>query len=262
MDLKLGKRHVVIAGATGGLGAACARAFAAEGARLSLLGRSAEKLAALVRELTSAGGQVIDGIQTDLTDWASTDAAVASAVRQGGPIDVLVSAAGNAQGGIFTDLSDADWKRNLELKLFGTIRLLRAALPGMLARRAGRIVVIVGNSAKLPEPRMLPGAAANSALLAIVRGLAEEVGPQGVCINAVNPGPVRSSRWDQQMADIAAQEKRTVADVEAPFLAKSALRKLGSAEQVAAQVLFLASELAGHTTGTSITLDGGSVKTP
>ena len=164
MDLKLRDRHVVIAGATGGLGAACARAFAAEGARLCLLGRSTEKLAALVRELTGAGGQVVDGIQTDLTDTASTDEAIGSAVRQGGPIDVLVSAAGNAQGGIFTDLSDADWKRNLELKLFGTIRLLRAALPGMLARRAGRIVVIVGNSAKLPEPRMLPGAAANSAL--------------------------------------------------------------------------------------------------
>ncbi len=261
MDLKLRDRHVLIAGATGSLGTACARAFAVEGARLSLLGRSAEKLTALALELSCAGAKV-QGVQVDLTDAASTDVAIASAVRQGGPIDVLVSCAGNAQGGIFTDLSDADWKRNLELKLFGTIRLLRAALPGMQARHAGRIVLIVGNSAKLPEPRMLPGAAANSALLAIVRGLAEEVGLQGICINAVNPGPVRSSRWDQQMADIAAQEKRTVGDVEAPFLAKSALRKLGTAEQVAAQVLFLASELAGHTTGTSITLDGGSVKTP
>jgi NAD(P)-dependent dehydrogenase (short-subunit alcohol dehydrogenase family) len=261
MDLKLRDRHVVVAGATGGLGTACARAFALEGARLSLLGRSAEKLSALVAELSGSGTKP-QGVQVDLTDAVSTDAAIASAVRQGGPIDVLVSCAGNAQGGIFTDLSDADWKRNLELKLFGTIRLLRAALPGMQARRTGRIVVIVGNSAKLPEPRMLPGAAANSALLAIVRGLAEEVGPQGICINAVNPGPIRSNRWDQQMANIAAQEKRTVTDVEAPFLAKSALRKLGTAEQVAAQVLFLASELAGHTTGTSITLDGGSVKTP
>ena len=261
MDLKLRDRHVVIAGATGGLGSACARAFAREGAWLSLLGRSPDKLSTLVAELGSGAGSA-HAVTVDLTDAASTDAAIAAAVRQHGPIDALIACAGNAQGGIFTDLSDADWQRNLELKLFGTIRLLRSALPGMQARRSGRIVVIAGNSAKLPEPRMLPGAAANSALLAIVRGLAEEIGPQGLCINAVNPGPVRSSRWDQQMANIATQEKKSVAEIEAPFVAKSALRKLASAEQVADQVLFLASELAGHTTGTSIALDGGSVKTP
>lgn len=261
MDLKLTGKHVVIAGATGGLGSACARRFAHEGARLTLIGRSAEKLVVLTQSLQSAAPQVT-GLAADLTSAASTDQAVAAAVAQGGAIDVLVCCAGNAQGGIFTELSDEDWKRNLELKLFGTIRLLRAVLPGMQQRGSGRIVVVAGNSSKLPEPRMLPGAAANSALLAIVRGLAEEIGPQGICINAVNPGPIRSERWDQQMASIATKEKRPVAEVEAPFLAKSALRKLGTAHHVADQVLFLASDLAGHTTGTSITVDGGSVKTP
>ncbi len=260
MDLKLRDLHVVIAGATGGLGTACVQAFALEGARLTLLGRSADKLSALVAGLTTSSPA--SKIAVDLTDASSTDQAIAAAILLSGPIDVLVSCAGNAQGGVFTDLTDADWKRNLELKLFGTIRLLRAVLPGMQARKQGRIVVVVGNSAKLPEARMLPGAAANSALLAIVRGLAEEVGAVGICINAVNPGPIRSARWDAQMSSIAAQEKKTVTEVEAPFLAKAALRKLGNAQQVADQVLFLASELAGHTTGTSITVDGGSVKTP
>lgn len=262
MDLKLQDAHVLLTGATGGLGSACARAFAHEGARLTLLGRSADKLAALAGSLAGAGAHAAATVVADLTDATSTDNAVAAAIRNSGPIDVLVACAGNAQGGAFTELSDADWRRNLELKLFGSIRVLRAVLPGMQARRRGRIVVVVGNSAKLPEPRMLPGAAANSALLAIVRGLAEELGPLGIAINAVNPGPVRSERWDQQMANIARSEGRSVAEVEAPFLAKSALRKLGTPEQVADQVLFLASPLAGHTTGTSITLDGGSVKTP
>jgi NAD(P)-dependent dehydrogenase (short-subunit alcohol dehydrogenase family) len=262
MDLRLRDRHVLLAGATGGLGAACAAAFAAEGARLSLLGRSQQKLDQLAADLRASTDAALHALPVDLTDAASTDAAVAGAIAAAGPIDVLVACAGNAQGGVFTDLSDVDWKRNLELKLFGTIRLLRAVLPGMQARRAGRIVVVVGNSAKLPEPRMLPGAAANSALLAIVRGLAEEIGPLGICINAVNPGPVRSSRWDQQMSNMAQAEGRSVAEIEAPFLAKSALRKLATAQHVADQVLFLASELAGHTTGTSITVDGGSVKTP
>ncbi|MCS6948820.1 MAG: SDR family oxidoreductase, partial [Steroidobacteraceae bacterium] len=166
------------------------------------------------------------------------------------------------QGGVFTELSDTDWRRSLEIKLFGTIRVLRAVLPSMQRERRGRIVIVAGNSAKMPEPRMLPGAAANAALLAIVRGLAEELGPSGIAINAVNPGPIRSPRWEQQMRTLAARAGRPVEEIEAPFLAKAALRRLGSAEQVAYQVLFLASELADHTTGTSIEVDGGSIKTP
>jgi NAD(P)-dependent dehydrogenase (short-subunit alcohol dehydrogenase family) len=259
VDLNLNGKVVVLAGATGALGSACAESFAAEGSRLVLLGRSAEKLAQLAARLPSGAAHAE---VADLTDEASTTTAIAAAVQHHGRIDVLAACAGDAQGGVFSELSDTDWRRSLELKLFGTIRLLRTVLPQMQRQRSGRIVVVVGNSAKLPEPRMLPGAAANAALLAIVRGLAEEVGPQGITINAVNPGPIRSSRWVQQMQNLAAREGKSVAEVEAPFLAKSALRQLGSAAQVAAQVVFLASPLAGHTTGTSVTIDGGSVKTP
>lgn len=109
---------------------------------------------------------------------------------------------------------------------------------------------------------MLPGAAANAALLAIVRGLAEELGPHGVAINAVNPGPVRSSRWDTLMQSAASREGITAAEAEARFLQKTALRRLASAEEIAQHVAFLASPVAAHLTGTSLTIDGGSTKSP
>jgi 3-oxoacyl-[acyl-carrier protein] reductase len=262
MDLELRDKNVLVTGASGMLGAAAARALAAEGARLALFGRDPSKLEPLAVELRALGAPQVALVQGDLAEAASTDAAVAQAIAALGPLDVLVAAAGAAQGGLFWEIDDAAWKRHLEAKLFGTIRVLRAVAPRMVERRSGRIVVIVGNSAKYPEPRMIPGAVANSGLLAIVRALAEELGPHGVVINALNPGPVRSSRWDAQMRGIAEREGGTADEAEARFLSKSALRRITTPEEVAAHVAFLASPRAAHLTGTSVTIDGGTVKTP
>lgn len=260
MDLGLRDRHVVIVGASGLLGRATAHALAAEGARLALLGRDPVALETVRDACISQGAAGAEAEACDVGDPASVDAAIARCDARHGGIDVLVAAAGAAQGGLFWEIDDAAWRANLEAKLFGTIRVLRAIAPRMVARRRGRIVVIAGNTGRQPEPRMLPGAAANGALLAIIRGLAEELGPHGVVINAVNPGPVRSPRWDKLMQAAADREGRSIAEVEAPHLARAALRRLGSAEEVAHHVLFLASETAGHITGTAVTIDGGTTK--
>jgi 3-oxoacyl-[acyl-carrier protein] reductase len=262
MDLQLEGRKIVIAGANGVLGRAIALALAAEKTALILLARDPRGLDDFTMQLRQAGATQVSALAADLTSGENTEAAIAEAERLLGGIDVFISAAGAAQGGLFWEIDDAAWQRNLEVKLFGTIRALRAVAPRMVARRQGRIVLIVGNSAKQPEPRMLPGAAANAALLAIVRGLAEELGPHGVSINAVNPGPVRSARWDTLMAAAAERESRTVAETERQFLEKTALRRLASAEEIADHVVFLASARAAHLTGTSLTIDGGSSKAP
>ena len=262
MDLQLRDAGVVLSGASGALGHAIARAFASEGARLVLLARKPAALESLVAEISATGAPRPLALNCDLSSASSTDAAIEAAERALGAIDVLVLAAGAAQGGIFWDIDDAAWQRNLDAKLFGSIRSLRAVAPRMTARGRGRIVVIAGNSARLPEPRMLPGAVANAGLLAIVRGLAEELGPHGVAINALDPGPVRSTRWQRMMQAEAERAGTTVDVAEAPFLAKSALRRLATAEEVAQHVLFLASPRAAHLTGTSLTVDGGSTKSP
>jgi NAD(P)-dependent dehydrogenase (short-subunit alcohol dehydrogenase family) len=263
MDLALRSKVVLIAGASGVLGAASARLFAAEGATLALLGRNRDRLEPLIEECRAiAGRERVEGFEADLGNARATAAACEAACARFGRLDVVVAAAGAAQGGVFWQIDDEAWQRNLEAKLFGTIRLLRAVIPGLIERRAGRIVVIVGSSAKMPEARMLPGAAANAALLAIVRGLAIELGVHGIAINAVNPGPVRSPRWDTMMSAAAAAAGITAAESERPFLEGSALKRLATPEDVAQHVVFLASERAAHLTGTSVTVDGGATRSP
>jgi len=250
--------NVVLTGANGMLGTAVARQLAMQGARLALLVREPEKCTPLLDELKNLGATRTILIKCDLTQAHCTDAAIAEAAHQLGSIDVLIAAAGAAQGGLFWEIDDAAWQRNLEVKLFGTIRTLRAVSPFMIAQRKGRIVVIVGNSAAQPEPRMLPGAAANAALLAIIRGLAKELGPHGVVINAVNPGPVHSPRWQNLMQATATREGISTAEAEQKFISRSSLRRLATAEEVAQHVLYLASPLTAHITGSSLTVDGGS----
>jgi len=262
MDLQLRNSKVVLCGATGLLGKTIALELAHEGAMIALLGRDTATLNALKTEVEAAGSPQANAIECQLDSAQSTDHAIKTAAETLGGIDVFIFAAGAAQGGIFWEMDDATWKSNLEIKLFGAIRALRAVAPVMIEQKAGRIVMIVGNSAKLPEPRMLPGAAANAALLAIVRGLAEELGPHGVSINAVNPGPVRSPRWDRLMQAAASREGIDPTQAEARFLDKTALRRLGTAEEIATHVVYLASPRAAHLTGTSLTIDGGSTKTP
>ncbi len=262
MDLQLRDSKVVLCGATGLLGKTIALELAREGAHIALLGRDPDALASFRAEVEANGSPGAIAIECQLDSETSTDHAIRAAIEAQGGIDVFIFAAGAAQGGIFWEMDDVTWKSNLEVKLFGAIRALRVVAPAMIARRAGRIVMVVGNSAKFPEPRMLPGAAANAALLAIVRGLAEELGPHGVSINAVNPGPVRSPRWDRLMQAAASREGIDVPEAETRFLEKTALRRLGSAEEVATHVVYLASPRAAHLTGTSITIDGGSTKSP
>jgi NAD(P)-dependent dehydrogenase (short-subunit alcohol dehydrogenase family) len=258
MDLQLDGKRVVLCGASGVLGRAIARTLAAEGAQVALLGRDLARLQVEAMQPPTN----FCAIGCDLSSPTATAHAIEEAITALGGVDVFISAAGAAQGGVFWEIDDAAWQRNLDIKLFGTIRALREIAPRMIAQRGGRIVLVVGNSARQPEPRMLPGAAANAALLAIVRGLAEELGPHGVAINAVNPGPVRSSRWDTLMQAAAKREGCTPAEAEAKFLEKTALRRLATPEEIATHVAFLASPMAAHLTGTSLTIDGGSTKSP
>ncbi len=109
---------------------------------------------------------------------------------------------------------------------------------------------------------MLPGAAANAALLAIARGLASELGVHGIAINSVNPGPVRSARWDVMMAAAARTAGTTALESERPFVEGTALKRLATPEEIAQHIVFLASERAAHLTGTSVTVDGGATRSP
>lgn len=260
MDLGLKGKVALVSGGNRGIGAATAAALAAEGARLTLTARDRAKLDETAAALRAAHSAAVECHAADLTDAAGADGAVAACIEAHGRIDVLVCAAGASQGGRFEDLSDTTWRDSLELKFMATIRLMRAALPAMRAGGGGRIVVITGNLARQPDPRLLPGAAANAALQAVIVGLAQEAAADGVQIVAVSPGPTRSERWSTLMDNLGAQEGVSPATVEQRFAERIPLGRLNDVDEVGRVAAFMCSPASGAITGSAVTIDGGFTK--
>ncbi len=260
MDLNLEGKVGLITGGSQGLGAATAHLFAAEGARLVLAARSEDRLQALADELREAFDAEVVTVPQDLTSPDGADNVATAALDAFGRIDILVNSAGAAQGGVFWEIPDEVWDQSLALKFFATIRMIRAVLPTMRAQRYGRIVTIAGNGGRQPDPRMLPGAAANVALLAVTSGLAREVAADGILINAVNPGPTLTPRWTSRFAQMSRQTGQSVDDLKADVEKNIPTQRFGEPEEVARIIAFLASDCATNITGTSITADGGSTK--
>ncbi len=262
MDLNLEGKVALITGASRGLGAACARLLAAEGARLTLTARDADTLEATAGDIRATTGAEVATVAQDLTEADGADRVAAAALDAYGVIDILVNSAGAAQGGVFWEITDEVWEQSLALKFFATVRMIRAVLPAMRDRKYGRIVTIVGNGGCQPGPRALPGAAANAALLAVTSGLAREIAADGVFINAVNPGPTMTDRWSNLFADQSRQSGRPVEELQAEVERNIPLGRFGDAEEIARAVAFLASDCASNTTGTSILCDGGETRAP
>ena len=257
MDLELDGRLALVTGGSAGIGRAVARALVNEGCRVVVVGRDEGRLSALRAE---SGMEGVVTIQADLATAHGAEGAVSEMVARAGVPDILVNSAGSSQGGLFWDLPDKTWDDSFSLKLMGTIRVLRALVPMMMARRTGRVVTVVGNSGRQPGARFLPGSAVNAALLAITKGLADEAASSGVTINAVNPGPTRTARWTSLMERAANESGRTVAEVEAAHLSGIPLGRLSEPEEIARHVVFLCSPLARAATGTSVTIDGGATR--
>lgn len=260
MDLNLKGKVAVVTGGNRGLGAASARMLASEGAQVFLTARDGEKLAQQADAISNDFGADADFLACDLTGADACDDVVKAAVGKYGRVDILVSAAGASQGGLFWEIPDQVWQDSFDLKFMATVRMMRAVLAPMREQGYGRIVAVVGNTAKQPSPRMLPGAAANAALLTVIKGVADEVAGDGVVVNAVNPGPTRTERWTNMMASLASQSGRSVAEVEGDFMDNIPMNRLGAPEEVARLITFFASDMAANLTGTSITADGGWTK--
>lgn len=260
MDLGLKGKVAIISGGNKGLGAASADALAAEGANLFLTARNAGQLSDAAARIRENHGVEVDTLAGDLTDPDTADRVAEAALKRFGRIDILVNSAGSSQGGVFWEIPDSAWEDSLALKFMGTVRMIRAVIPAMREQQRGRIINIVGNLAKQPNPRLLPGSVANAGLLAITAGLAQEVAKDGVVVLAVNPGPTRTERWNTLMENLAAQQNTSVEAVESGFMEEIPMNRLGEPEEIGRIVAFMASEAAANMTGTSLTADGGWIK--
>lgn len=242
MDLGIAGRVALVTGASRGLGFAAAEALAAEGCRVAISARHADRLSAAAATIGAYA------VVADMSDPAGPAAAVAATERELGPIDILVANAGGPPTGRFVDVSDADWDVAIEQSLMGTVRLIRAALPGMRARRWGRIVTITSRTVREVIDGLALSNATRAGVAGVVRTLAREVASENVLINNVMPGSFHTER----LREIHGSDEAVIARG-----ATSPMGRIGRPDEMGSVIAFLSSEPASYVTGASILVDGG-----
>ncbi len=239
---RLDGKTALVTGASGGIGAAIARALHAQGAIVALSGTRRDALNALAAGL----GERAHVCPADLADPAAADALVAAAEAAAGPLAILVNNAGLTRDMLALRMTDTDWQAVLEVDLSAPFRMARAALRGMVRRRAGRIISIGSVVGSTGNPGQANYAAAKAGLLGMTKALAQEVGSRGITVNAVAPGFVVTPMTDK----LSEQQKARIGGA-------IPLGRLGAPEDIAAAVVYLASEEAGWVTGATLHVNGG-----
>ena len=188
MDLGIRGRVALVTGASRGLGKASASALAREGARVAVAARGREALEATAEEIRQSAGAQVLAVAADMQDADAIEALAQAVLAQWGQIDILVNNAGGPRTGVFTDMADEDWLRALELNLLSTIRLTRLVLPGMRARRWGRIINLTSIAVKQPILNLILSNTARSGVVAMAKTLAGQVAAEGITVNNICPG--------------------------------------------------------------------------
>ena len=239
---RLDGKAALVTGATGGIGAAIARALHAQGAEVALTGRRESELSALAEAL----GERVTVIPADLSDPEAPAALVEKVEAELGGLDILVNNAGLTRDGLALRMGDKDWSDVLEVDLTAPFRLARASLRGMMKRRTGRIVSIASIVGVTGNPGQANYAAAKAGLIGMSKSLAQEVATRGVTVNVVAPGFVKTA-----MTDALNEAQKGV------IMGRIPMQKMGLPEDIAAAVAYLASDEAGWVTGQTLHVNGG-----
>ena len=243
---RLDGKTALVTGASGGLGDAIARALHAQGARVALSGTRTAALEQLAAEL----GEGAFPCPADLRDPAAADALIAAAEAAAGPLQILVNNAGLTRDGLAMRMKDEDWATVLDVDLSAPFRLARAALRGMIRRRAGRIIAISSIVGTTGNPGQANYAAAKAGLAGMSKALAQEVGSRGITVNVVAPGFIETP-----MTDVLPAEQKARLTQAIP------LGRMGRPADIAAAVVYLASDEAGWITGATLHVNGGMAMT-
>lgn len=260
MDLGLQNKVVFISGGSKGIGLACAREFAREGAQVGICARNADGLRSAADAIRAETGRTVYTATGDMQKWDDVRRCVDTTAGHFGGLDVLVNCAGASPGGVIENLTEEEWALSLQLKFMGYVRCSKAAIPHLLKRGGGRIVNVVGNDGIKPAYWELTASAANAADLAMTSALAEQYGPKGILVNAVNPGPVATERWDGLVRAYARDKGMSFDDASKQAIKSMPLGRICTPEEVAWVVVFVASQRASFMNGAWITLDSGQRK--
>jgi NAD(P)-dependent dehydrogenase (short-subunit alcohol dehydrogenase family) len=260
MDLGLRGKVALITGGSKGIGRAAATGLALEGAKVAICARRAELLERAAGEIAQATGGEALPVPGDMSKPGDADRVAAAVVSRFGRIDILVNNAGAAPGGLLLNLTEEDWALAMQLKFLGYVRCCKAVIPHMLKQGGGRIVNIVGNDGVKPAYWELTASAANAAGLATIQALAEQYGKHNIQVNAINPGPVSTERWDGLVRAYARDKNLPLDEAARRGVASIPLGRICTPEEVADVAVFVASDRARFMNGASITLDGGQRK--
>ncbi|BAU89179.1 3-oxoacyl-ACP reductase [Methylorubrum populi] len=236
-------RKALVTGATGGLGGAIARALHAQGAHVALSGTRRAVLDEVAAEL---GGERVAVVEANLADKDAVEALLPAAESALGGLDILVNNAGITRDNLFMRMKDEEWEAVLNVNLTAAFRLSRAALRGMMKRRYGRIIGIGSVVGATGNPGQGNYAAAKAGLVGMTKALAAEVATRGITVNCIAPGFIASA-----MTDALNEKQRET------ILTRVPAGRLGTAAEIGAAAVYLASEEAGYVTGQTLHVNGG-----
>ncbi len=255
----LEEKVAIVTGGSRGIGRAIVRRLAQNGARVVACARGVEELEKTVNEVVGAGG-IAASLAVDLR-LPDTPARVAEfALKTYGAIDIVVNNAGATKRRNFLELSDDDWADGFALKFFGAVRLTRAAWPE-LQKRGGSLLNISGAGGRTPGPEFTIGGSVNAALLSFTKAMADCGIRDGVQVNCINPGTIRTGRLQMRLASLVREQRIDFATAEKQFVAESKVTRIGEPEDVANLVAYVVGPEGRFLQGSLIDLDGGSTKT-
>jgi len=256
MDFKLSGRVGIVSGASRGIGRAIAQTLAAEGMKLTLAARSRDQLDELAASLkTDCLVQPVD-----LRTPEAARAVVEATMKKFGTIDLLVNNAGATKRGDFFELSDADWEDGFSLKFFGGMRLSRAAWKHLMASR-GTIVNVIGVGGRTGNADFTIGGSVNAAGRLLTKALADRGVRDGVRVNAINPGFIKTERLTVRVKSFAEEHGLPMDQAEAQLAKASGVARFGEPSEIAAAVAFLASPVCAYCHGALLDIDGGQTRT-
>ena len=258
MKLQYDGRVALITGGARGIGYATARVFALGGARTALVDINGELVENSARQLARETGAQVIGVRTDVTSEDQVCGMAKAVAEQLGPIDIFVSSAAIVDDKLFLDSAPSDWRRMLDVCLYGPMLCLHALLPGMTQRGYGRAICLASDSGRTGQARLSYYAAAKGGVIALVKSIAQEVGKDGVTLNIVSPGATNTEMRQEREAHMRAQ----MGDEKYERRLRTVLRmyptgRLGEPDDIAAAIAFLASDKASWITGQVLSVNGG-----
>ena len=252
MDLGLKDCKAFVAGASTGLGKACAKALADEGARVFICSRNAEDLKQAAAEINAAGHAV-----ADLSRPAEVKRIVAEAIATLGGLDCLVTNAGGPPTAPFEKAGDGDWDIAYQLNLMSAVRLIREALPALKASGRGRIVNLTGYGVKEPMADLVVSDLVRAGVTVMAKTIASDLAPYGITVNNIAPGPIMTDRLTEILSARAKSLGVTPDEEFKRFAGTIPVRRMGRPDEIGDLCAYLCSPQAGYLTGQTIVVDGG-----